>query len=214
MDSPGLLDLFNRNTGRPKADAIVDATKYTWLKEAQDEVISEIASVAPWVLYQKVGTPSLPVMVTVDHNVFTFGLDGGGKPIEPIGTVQVYRSISDVPDRPLRPEWDYLPEGNQIRLPRNRKYTGTLYWRGIVMPSLLDATHNPALIPTQANELIAIRASYNFASAAGRNPNVAATMQARWASRWPHWCLVWKKQFSRGGALTSLSLKDVVTPLL
>jgi hypothetical protein len=215
MTSAELLDLFNRLTGRPKADAITDATKYTWLKEAQNEVISEMASVAPKVLYQRVGTASLPQLVTTDQNVFTFGLDTNGDPVAPFGAAQIYRSITDVPDRPLRPDWDYIDEGNQIRLPRNRKYAGALYWRGVVFPLALDAGlgHAPALIPGPANELTAVRAAKNFGEAANRNPTLVATMTVRWKSRFPYWCLLWKKQFSRGGALTTWSLKDIVTPL-
>src|SRR5690242_9321288 len=115
MTSAELLDLFNRLTGRPKADAITDATKFTWLSEAKDEVISEMASVAPNILYQKVGTANLPTLVTVDQNVFTFGLDVSGNPIVPFGAAQIYKNINDVPDRPLRPDWDYIDEGSQIR---------------------------------------------------------------------------------------------------
>jgi hypothetical protein len=97
MTSAELLDLFNRLTGRPKADAITDATKYTWLKEAQDEVISEVASVAPKILYQKVGTGSLPALLTTDQNVFTFGVDTNGDPVAPFGAAQIYKNISDIP---------------------------------------------------------------------------------------------------------------------
>jgi hypothetical protein len=216
MTSAELLDLFNRLTGRPKADAVTDATKYTWLKEAQEEVISELASVAPKVLYPKVGTPNLPQMVTTDKNVFTFGLDLAGNPIVPFGAAQIYRAITDVPDRPLRPGWDYLDEGSQIRMPRNRHFAGTLYWRGVVFPLALDAGvgNGPALIPGPANELTAIRAAKNFAEGGNRNPTLVATMTLKWSQRWPQWCLLWKKQFSSGGAIVAWSLKDVVTPLL
>jgi hypothetical protein len=215
MTSAELLDLFNRLTGRPKADAITDATKYKWLKEAQDEVISEVASVAPKILYQKVGTGSMPALLTTDQNVFTFGVDTNGDPVVPFGAAQIYKNLSDIPDRPLRPDWDYIDEGSQIRLPRNRKYAGALYWRGVVFPLALDAGvgHAPALIPGPANKLTAIRAAKNFGEAANRNPTLVATMALEWNQQFPKWCLLWKKQFSYGGALRAWSLKDLVTPL-
>jgi hypothetical protein len=212
MTSAELLDLFNRLTGRAAMDKITPAIKYQWLSDAQTAVVSEIATVAPWALFPKVGTANLPTMSTTDNNVFTFGTSGG-TPIEPIGSVQIYKYITDVPDRPMVPDLDYIAEGNQIRLPHNRSYAGTLYYRGIVFPSAITAGNNPSLIPTQANELVAIRAARDFAESGNvRNPALADRMEKRWAQRWPRWCLVWKKQFSAGGALRAYSLRDLLTP--
>jgi hypothetical protein len=215
MTSAELLELFNDLTGRAATDVILDTKKYTWLARAEKEVISELAGVAPWVLYPKVGTANLPQLVTVDNNVFTFGLDADDQPIVPFGDVQIYRKVSDVPDRPLQLGWDYLSEVSQIRFVRNRKYTGPLYYRGIVMPAKIAADENPHLLPTDANELTAIRAAKNFAESGNlRNTALADRMRLRQKERWPYWCLVWKRQFTNGGALSSFSLKDLVTPLL
>lgn len=214
-DGPYMLDLFNRLTGRAVADSVLAPVKYTWLSEAQREVVSEMSTVAPHVLYPKVGTSSLPQMVTTDNKVWTFGLDADDNPIEPFGDVQVYRRPSDVPDRPLIVDWDFVGEGNQIRIPRNRRLSGPLYWRGVVMPPPISETVPPALIPTAANELVAIRAAKNWAESGNlRNSALADRMRLRWKERWPFWCLVWKRQFSKGGALRVWSARDLVTPLL
>lgn len=228
MTSAELLELFNDLTGRAATDVITDVKKYTWLSRAEKEVITDIARIKPSILYPKVGTASLPQLVTTDRNVFTFGDDGAEptpNPIIPFGRVQIYRSIRDVPDRPWRPDYDYLDEGSQIRLPRNRTHTGTLYYRGIVMPPAItggDTTTDPVtlpehphLLPTDASELTAIRAARNFAEGGNiRNAALADRMRARWAERYPVFCLLWKQQFSYGGALVSWSAKDLVTPLL
>jgi len=213
MLSPELLELFNDLTGRAATDSVLDTKKYTWLSRAQNEVISEFARVKPEMLYPKVGTSALPQMVTTDNNVFTFGTSGGVA-IVPVGRVQIYRRLTDIPDRPLKPGWDYLDEVSQIRLPRNRTLAGPLYYRGIVFPDPITSGNAPALLPGPANELTAIRAAKNFAESGNlRNAALADRMDRRWLTRFPIWCLVLKQQFSSGGALITRSLRDVVTPL-
>jgi hypothetical protein len=213
MTPAALLELFNDLTGHGATDAIKDEKKYTWLSRAQDEVISEVATVKPSILYPSLATSALPEMVTTDQNVFTFGTSGG-TPIEPFGSAQIYKTVTAVPDRPLIPSYDYIDEGDHIRLPRNRKYSGPLYYRAIVMPPPITALVAPALVPSAANELTGIRAAMNFAESGNvRNATLADRMAVRWAKRFPHWCLLWKRQFSSGGALLNWSLRDIVTPL-
>ena len=213
MTSAQLLDLYNRLTGRAATDTVVSTAKYQALSEAMYEVVSELATVAPSSLYQKVGTSSLPTMSTTDNNVFTFGTSGGAA-IIPFGGVQIFKYLTDIPDRPLVRDLDYLDEGSQIRLPRNRTYTGTLYWRGIVMPAPITAATNPLPLETvEANELIAIRAARNWAETGNvRNAALADRMEKRWAQRFPKICLLLKRQFSNGGALRAYSLRDLLTP--
>ena len=210
-----LLDMFNRLAGRPTTDKIDNPQKYTWLSEAQNEVVSEIATIAPWVLYQK---GAIPTLSTTDHNIFTFGDDADGNPITPFGAAQIYRALSDIPDLPWVPDWDYLDEGTQIRLPRGRTYSGTLYWRGVVLPAPIDGesspTVEPAFNPRPMNELTAIRAVKNFAESGGlRNPVLADRMRLRWKERFPYWMLVLRKQFTAGGALTASTLTNLAFPL-
>lgn len=154
-------------------------------------------------------------MSTTDRNVFTFGLDVANNPIVPFGNAQLYKRITDIPERPLRVGWDYFDEGTQIRLPRNRTYSGTIYYRGVVLPAAISGTENPHLIPSPANELTAIRAAQDFAESGNlRNAALADRMRVRWKERFPIYALTWKRQFSSGGALITWSLRDLVTPLL
>ena len=214
MNAADLLELFNDLTGRAATDSIPSTKKYTWLSRAMYEVVSELATVTPRSLYQKVGTSALPTLSTSDQNVFTFGDDANGNPIAPLGDVQVYKFITDVPDTPMVPDLDYVSEGSQIRLPHDRKYGGTLYWRGIVMPApITAATTQLPLLPIEANELIGIRAARNFAESGNvRNASLADRMEKRWAQRFPKICLLLKRQFSAGGALRAYSLRDLLTP--
>jgi len=215
MTSAEQLALFNELTGRKATDVITDATKYSWLAAAERYVIAMVTSMKPSIFYQKVGTTSLPQLLTADNNVFTFGVDVDDNPLVPYGHTQIYRNVRDVPDRPLIVNVDYLDEGTQIRLVRNRHHTGPLYWRGVVDPPPISSEENPHFVPSQANELTAIRAAQRFAAGGNiRNPALVGELRTQWAERYPYWCLLWKKQFSAGGALTSFSLIDAVTPLL
>jgi hypothetical protein len=211
FDSEHILDLFDRLTGRPATDAVTDATKYRWLSDAQAEVVSEIAAIAPQALYQR-GAPG--EMETTDNKVFTFGtttVDEVDRPVVPFGKAQLYKSLADIPDRPLREGVDYISEVSQIRIPGNRTRSGTIYWRGIVMPEAISAEVAPALIPPEANELTAIRAARNFAESGNlRNPALADRMEKRWKQRWPQLCLLFKQQFRSGGAL-NWSLMRIAT---
>lgn len=199
------MDLFNRLTGRPSADAILDATKYKWLSEANNELIGAIASISPNVL---VGSPT--ACVTSDSKVFTFGSDTNGYAISPMGKTGIYTSLSAVPDWPWREGQDYLSEGSQIRIPHDNSYSGTLYWRGITPPADLDATHNPTLLPEASRVLIPHIATLNFARAGARNPSLVDEMASYLGDPWGNkpgafakWCLTWRTQFRRGGALGS-----------
>jgi hypothetical protein len=203
-DPATLLALFNELTGRPAVDVITSAQKYVKLSLAQQEVVSEIAAVAPHALYPNVAYGSIPTMTTTDNAIWTFGTDTDGNPITPIGKVQLYRNLSDIPNRPLREGIDFLNETIGIRIPGNRTLSGSLYYRGIVIPQTIDDSgdNDPALMPPSANELTAIRAAKNFFETGnGRNLQMADRMERRWNKRWPHWCLVWKRQFTNGGAL-------------
>lgn len=151
----------------------------------------------------------MPTLSTTDNQVFTFGTDANGYPIAPIGKTGIYPTLSAIPDWPWREGYDYLNEGTQIRIPNNRSYTGTLYWRGITNPPDIDATHQPSLNPEASRELIVIDAVRQFALEFTRNLNLAAAMLAEWQDAWPTWCLAWKTQFRHGGALGGISGRDL-----
>lgn len=208
-DSNDLLSLFNRFSGRPSADAIMNDSKFDRLSKSQNNVIALIAGVAPYSLYPKGGYSSLPTMTTADSQVFTFGLDSDNNPIFPIGKVGIYTDLGSVPDYPWREGYDYLNEGNQIRIPNNRTYTGSLFWRGIVPPPDISATVQPVLQPLPARELIVLDAVRKFAMENDRNEGLAQAMANEWNVAWPKWCLVFKTQFRSGGALGSWTTREV-----
>jgi hypothetical protein len=197
--SADLLALFNRLAARPAADAIQDTAKYLRLTESQNRVVADIAARTPHVLY---GAPQ--ALVTVDNKVFTFGTDANNLPVFPIGKVGIYPSLSAIPDYPWREGSDYLSEGTQIRIPNDRTWSSTLYWRGITNPGPIDGTHEPALYPEAARELIALDAVRGYASEGGRNPDVKADMERDYAIGFAKWMLVWRTQFRNGGALMPL----------
>lgn len=214
-DSAYLLALFNRKAGRPTADSITDASKYERLTESQNRVVAMLSAVAPQSLYPKVAYGSMPTLTTTDRQVFTFGNDSNGYPIAPMGKTGIYPSLSAIPDAPWREGIDYLNEGTQIRIPNNRSYGGTLYWRGITPPPNIDATHQPSLFPEASRELIVMDAVRQFASEYARNPDVVTMMANEWdgdgirPGAWATWCLVWKTQFRQGGALGAYTGRDL-----
>jgi hypothetical protein len=213
-DSEYCLNLFNRKAGRPVADAITTDSKYQRLAESQDAVIAELAAVNPESL---VGAPQS--LVTTDQQVFTFGTDGDGNPIVPFGKTGIYQSLSSIPQFPWREGIDYLDEGTQIRIPNNRTYSGTLYWRGVVQAPPISATTQPVLYPLASRELIVIDAVRKFASEYLRNKPLADQMELEWSGSayrtgaWPKWTLVWATQFRAGGAMRLVTSANVIPPL-
>lgn len=198
-DSAYLLGLFNRYTSRPTADEVTDPEKYKWLTEAQTAVVSDIAARCPWVLY---GAPTL--CVTADNKVFTFGTDSNGYAIFPFGDVQLYRSLSDVPNYPMRSPEEYLIEGEQVRIPNDRTQASPIYWRGIQTPADITASAQPSILPEPARDLIALEAARRFTKTLNR-PDLADDLQADYNRLLPAWLLLMRRQFSNGGALGSVS---------
>jgi hypothetical protein len=198
-DSADLLARFNRYAGRPSSDEISDATKYARLAEAQSDVIHEIAAIYPYCLYRSAGPATL---TTSDNKVYTFGNDGNSVAMGPVGHVKIFRNLADYPDCALVEGVDYLNEGTQIRIPNNRT-EGTLYWHGIPIPIDIASggSAEPALRPAPSRVLIVIRAVWNFALEGNRDAALAEAMERKWYREFPKWMLVFKTQFSQGGAL-------------
>lgn len=208
--SATLLTKFNQLAGRPATgDALADATKYTMLSDAQGEVIADVAARAPWTLYSKAAYSATPTLSTSDQQVFTFGTDVNGNPLFPIGKVMIYPSLQSIPDYPWREGYDYIQEGTQIRIPDNGTYAGTLYWRGIAPPLDIDGTNQPALIPVNSRILIVYKAVNFYASTGNRNAELADKMQQLYDRDFARWMLVWKTQFQNGGALGTLTGRDM-----
>lgn len=203
FDSADLLLSFNEKAGRPSTDAILDARKYARLAKSQNRVVAMLSAVAPYSLYPKVAYGSLPQFTTSDNQIFTLPVDANGYATFPMGHGGVYASLNDIPDGPWMEGVDYLNEGTQIRIPNNGTYSGTLYWYGVVSPADISASVQPVLFPEASRELIVIDAVRQFAREGVRNGPLVDEMQDEWDRAWPQWCLVWKTQFRKGGALAA-----------
>lgn len=191
-----LLDLFNRYASRPAVDEVTDTQKYRWLAEAQSGVVADVAARIPDVLY---GAPQL--MTTTDGGkTFTFGTDSNGYPVFPMGNVRIFTGLNNVPDFPLQESIDYTSEGTLVRVPNNRTLSSSLYWQGITPPPDISATVPPALYPEPSRNLIALEAARRFMKTQSR-PDLAADLASDYAKELPRWLLVWRRQFSSGGAL-------------
>lgn len=185
------------------------------LSEAQNEVIADIAAVCPHVLYPTVATASLPQLtISAAGDIGTFGTDTNGYAKFPMGHGNLFQSLADIPTNPFV---NYMNEGTQIRALNNTTLPSTLYWYGISQPADIDASTQPSIFPESARELIGIRAAYNFGTEGNRNTALSQTMAQRYGytlgpnrapGRFENWCLTWKTQFARGGAL-GLSAKSL-----
>ena len=211
-DSAYLLGLWNRLTGRPTADSITDASKYQRLTEAQSEIVKDIASIAPYVLYPTVGYQSIPTLTTTDGGqTFTFGTDSNGYALAPMGRASIYTNLNDIPSNPWRAGVDYIPLGaTAIQIPNNNVYAGTLYWRGITPPGDITDTLQPVLFPEGMRQLIAYRAASAFCLEGNRNPDLGARLALQYGfpmapapGMFATWMLELKTAYKHGGALGS-----------
>lgn len=201
-ENTDLLAAFNAWAGRQvSGDSMTDAEKYTLLSQAQDEVYSYVMATDPKVMY---GAPT--AMTTADGGLtFTFGTDGDGAALFPLGDAQIYTTLSAVPNYPLRPGVDYLDEGTKVRMPNAVPYTGTLYWRGVTAPAAITASVQPSLVPYQARILITIAAVRRYAQNVARAPALEEQMEIRWAQQWPTWITAMRKHFRGARTLGPLA---------
>lgn len=206
MTSAELLTRFNQLSGRTSSgDSITDAEKYQRLSDAQQYVIAQAASRSPNAFYPKAAYGSYPTLSTTDNQVFTFGTDANGNALMPIGKVQIYPSLASIPDWSWVEGLDYLDEGTQIRIPNNRTWTSTLWYRGIQPVADLSSTNQPAIIPVNFRMLIVYEAVRQLSEEGQRNDALADRMLAKYREMFAEYMLVLKTQFSDGGALGSVS---------
>lgn len=199
-ESEDLLRRWNQKAGRPASDAITDESKYGWLADGQASVITKIAGIVPRVLY---GAPT--AMETADGGyTWTFGEDGNGYALFPMGKARIFMDLVSVPFAPLRPGIDYLDEGTTIRMPNNMPWSGTLYWYGIDPPEQLSETVQPVLFPPSARILIVIEAVRQFAQQFGRNNALEQAMDREWDNEFPPTMTMLRTHFRGGGALGSM----------
>ena len=208
--SADLLKRFNELAGRQSSsDTIADADKYRRLADAQNVVLADAAARVPKAFYPKVAYGAMPTLSTTDNQVFTFGTDVNGDALFPIGKVEIYPDLQSIPDTPWIEGMDYLNEGTQIRIPSNRTWGGTLYWRGIAPVADLSAANQPAIIPPAFRILIVYEAVRRFSEEGKADLELADRMAANYAREFARYCLTLKTQFSNGGALGGVSGRNL-----
>lgn len=191
-DKADCLARFNLEAARPTSDEFTDTNKYILLADGQEQVYRDVAKFCPHVLY---GAPTA-LTAAGDLKTFTFGTD-----VLPIGQVELYPTLSSVPDAPLIEGVDYMSEGQTIRTLNDRAWSsGTIYGRWIQMPARITASVDPALTPKQARILIVHKAVEYFGRRGATNLDLAAIARAAYDDDLKSFLLIWKTQFFTQGA--------------
>lgn len=205
-----LLRMFKRLVGRSNiADAVTNASYYERLTEAQAAIVTDIAGIFPDCLYPTVTYASIPTLTTTDNKTFTFGTDSNGMAIAPMGKAAIFASLNDIPTNPWRPGHDFIPlGGTAIQIPNNNTYSGTLYWRGITAPGVIDEDSEPVLFPETSRNLIAMRAAIAFLTEGGRGLELADRYTEQYGrplgtrpGLFAQQMLEWENQWRGGGVL-------------
>lgn len=194
FDSADLLAQFALYANRPTTDeALTDAQKYRFLSDAQQEVLAELATIAP---KSQMQAPVL--LTTADGGVtYTFGTDVDGNNIFPLAC-EVYARVDG---RELyASSWerggDFVIEGDRIRSPGNRAitYSAGPYARFVRADAQLSASSAPVLKPVMARKLILFRALLKWASVGGRiDPG---PWREEYDRTWSQWLPAFRTQFS------------------
>lgn len=200
-ESADLLSRLNLMAGRPPVDVISDTTKYQLLADAEQYVLDRIASISPKTLY---GAPH--ALTTTDGGLtFTYGTDGNGYPLFPIGRATIYPSLSSIPGGAWVPGVDYLDEGTLLRMPNGVPYAGPLYWYGVTPIQSLSADVPPVLQPPPARILLVIKAVATFAETGNvRNATLADRMLARFEREFAAHMTLIRKHVASDGAFGRL----------
>lgn len=198
FDSSDLLALFKRYAQRPTTDDITDATIYDRLAKAQQAVIATAAGIYPQAFYSTTGPATLTS--ASGGAVFTFGTDGNGHAVAPLGQVAVGTSLAAFPHGDWQEGRDFTNEGTQIRLTENRTYSGTVYAHFVPTPADIASGTQPSLRPAHFRTLIVYRAVMDFASEGAHDAALYDAMQARWDREFPQFMLALRNQFRQGGA--------------
>jgi hypothetical protein len=205
-DSADLLLQFDDLAGRPDADEITDVRKYSRLARAQQDVLIDVSPIVPTAFYRTGGPTATTTSGGIVH---TFGSDGQGHAVAPLGHVWIGRSTSRYPDEDLVEGVDFINEGTQIRMV-NERVESTLYWNGIPTPTDISASQEPALRPAPARRLIVIKAVLTFSREGNQTPMTTQEMEGYYNTEFAKWCLTWKTQFRSGGAVAISSLDRAV----
>lgn len=205
-DSADLLLQFDDLAGRPDADEILDVRKYSRLARAQQDVLIDASPIVPTAFYRTGGPTATTTSGGIVH---TFGTDGQGHAVAPLGHVWIGRSAARYPDVDLVEGVDFINEGTQIRMV-NERVESTLYWNGIPTPTDISASQEPALRPAPARRLIVIKAVLTFSREGNQTPMTTQEMEGYYNTEFSKWCLQWKTQFRQGGAVAISSLERAI----
>lgn len=213
-DSADVLRRFKREAGLADSNEEDDSIDlYPILTTAESEVIREIAIRYPACLYNQQGPTALTP--SADRKTFSFGVDGNGNDILPMGWVQISPRLSAFSGDDSyywREGYDFLDEGTRIRMPSDRSYSGALYGRWIPTPPNITALVNPVLNPADARDLIVIKAVESWAAEGNIRPDLVDRMEKQWAKKFPVWMLTFRRRFRGGGALTDPGRWYLVSP--
>lgn len=171
--SADLLARFKTQANLPTTSEVVsDATIYDYLTLAQEHCYGLWAQHFPNVLY---GAPSL---MTTSDGGYTYVFASAAYPM---GQVEIRASRSGALLVPCN-DWDggdYVPEGNQIRIPngKSRTFSAGPYARFMAQPGKISAADEPTLNPPFARILIVYHALYLWANQAG---NAAVKSPDHW----------------------------------
>lgn len=163
---------------RPSTDnSVSDAQWYTLLTDAQAKVYDDLFPVVPELRY---GAPTLMTASADGGKTYAFGVDAETDALYPFGHAEIYARLSDIPDYPMAPGVDFIPEGTKIRIPQNRTKSfvdGAPYYRMALRPdTVISASVQPLLQPKSARMLLVWGSleMYAMRPGSGADPNYFA----------------------------------------
>jgi hypothetical protein len=168
-DSADLVQRCRDAAQLPVDDEMMDdAAWYRLLTEAQATFYPQLAAQVPQVL---LSAPRL--LTSTDGYSYSFGLDEAGRPVMPLA-VQVYRRLDDAlrSEGPgtwgLAPGQDFRQLGDRLEFPwwgpRPVLPDGGPWVRYIAPPGVIDAEHEPVLLPVHARQVLVYAAVEAWAS--------------------------------------------------
>jgi len=170
-DSADLAERVRKRLKRPADDELCTLDeRYQLLSEAQEEWVYTFASIIPHALY---GAPDkLETFDGGETYVFGSAADDDTRRVFPLGQVELKASRNGrilVPGQEGDPSADFVVDGDRIRFPggKTRTFTDGPFARFITPPGVIDATHQPSLVPIEARKLLVERACQKWAETSG-----------------------------------------------
>jgi hypothetical protein len=199
--SPYLLADFKRKAGLQEANEYDDDDDlYPRLSVGARKIHARIASIFPNALYQ---APAALTMAS-DRKTASYGSDGNGNVVVPMGNVQIARSLNAFSGDDfmgLVEGRDFYDEGDKVRCVGNRTFSGVLYGRWVPTAPDITSSVAPILNPAHAREFISRQAVIDWSEEGGLLPKVADVQRKAFDREFPHLMLLYKKRYKGGGGL-------------